>query len=361
MAGEDEKDKEKARAGAVGPRKLDRREVLKGLSTVPALGLFGYAWYQAAPVSAGERAVSAAPVAPADLQEINVALIGAGAQGQVLTDAMLRIPGLRFRAVCDVWTEYNQKRVVNRLKQVQARGQRLRGLPRDARQGEGDRRGHHRHSRLLARPAHGRLPQGRQARVLREGNVEHARGRAEHGGGRPRDRQASPDRAPAPLEPALHPLLREAPGRGEAARPDRDRQRAVEPRGGARSRRPRSLRDSGGAAEAVRLQGHAPVPQLALVQGPRRRADRRSRFAPDRHLHLVPRRQPLPRDGQRRSPLPRPEDARVVRHGHGRSTTTTRRRARRRRTTRRRRPMAARATTRPSWATRARCSSPSRK
>jgi len=24
----------------------------------------------------------------------------------VLTDAMLRIPGLRFRAVCDVWTEY---------------------------------------------------------------------------------------------------------------------------------------------------------------------------------------------------------------------------------------------------------------
>ena len=26
------------------PRKLDRRDVLKGLSTVPALGLFGYAW-----------------------------------------------------------------------------------------------------------------------------------------------------------------------------------------------------------------------------------------------------------------------------------------------------------------------------
>ena len=29
---------------------------------------------------------------------------------------MLRIPGLRFRAVCDIWTEYNQKRVVNSLK-----------------------------------------------------------------------------------------------------------------------------------------------------------------------------------------------------------------------------------------------------
>ena len=39
--------------------------------------------------------------------------------------------------------------------------------------------------------------------------------------------------------------------------------------------------------------------------------------------------QPLARDGQRRARLPRPEDARVVRHGDGRSTTTTRRTARR--------------------------------
>ena len=88
-----------------------------GLSTVPALGLFGYAWnkqrqYQ----QAKAEAAAAPPVAPADLQVINVALIGAGAQGQVLTEAMLRIPGLRFRAVCDIWTDYNQKRVVNTLK-----------------------------------------------------------------------------------------------------------------------------------------------------------------------------------------------------------------------------------------------------
>ena len=53
MAGEDEKDKEKAQAAAEGPAKLDRREVLMGLSTVPALGLFGYAWNAAAPVPAG--------------------------------------------------------------------------------------------------------------------------------------------------------------------------------------------------------------------------------------------------------------------------------------------------------------------
>jgi predicted dehydrogenase len=117
MAGEYEKGKDKVPATTEGPRKLDRREVLRGLSTVPALGVFGYAWskqreYQQARL----EAASAPPVAPADLQQVNVALIGAGAQGQVLTDAMLRIPGLRFRAVCDVWAEYNQKRVVNSLR-----------------------------------------------------------------------------------------------------------------------------------------------------------------------------------------------------------------------------------------------------
>jgi predicted dehydrogenase len=117
MAGEDEKDKGKTQAAARGPAKIDRRELLKGLSTVPALGLFGYAWNaQRQHQQARVEAAAAPPVAPADLQEINVALIGAGAQGQVLTEAMLRIPGLRFRAVCDIWTEYNQKRAVNTLK-----------------------------------------------------------------------------------------------------------------------------------------------------------------------------------------------------------------------------------------------------
>jgi predicted dehydrogenase len=117
MAGEDEKDKGKTPSGAKGPAKLDRRELLKGLSTVPALGLFGYAWNaQRKHQQARVEAAAAPPAAPADLQEINVALIGAGAQGQVLTEAMLRIPGLRFRAVCDIWTEYNQKRAVNTLR-----------------------------------------------------------------------------------------------------------------------------------------------------------------------------------------------------------------------------------------------------
>ena len=117
MAADDEQGNAKAPAAPSESKKLGRRDVLKGLSTVPALGLFGYAWkkqseYQQARI----EEVASATKAAADLQVINIALLGAGAQGQVLTDSMLRIPGLRFRAVCDIWTEYNQKRVVNSLK-----------------------------------------------------------------------------------------------------------------------------------------------------------------------------------------------------------------------------------------------------
>jgi predicted dehydrogenase len=48
--------------------------------------------------------------------DINVALLGVGEQGQVLMSACLRIPGVRFKAVCDIWTAYNQKRVSGILK-----------------------------------------------------------------------------------------------------------------------------------------------------------------------------------------------------------------------------------------------------
>ncbi len=117
MAGEDDKNKVIPPIAAGTPRKLDRRDVLKGLSTVPALGLFGYAWQQQRRYEqATVQAATATPAAAGDVEEINVALIGAGAQGQVLTDAMLRIPGLRFRAVCDIWTEYNLRRVINILR-----------------------------------------------------------------------------------------------------------------------------------------------------------------------------------------------------------------------------------------------------
>ena len=120
--------------------------------------------------------------APADLQEINIALLGAGAQGQVLTDAMLRIPGLRFRAVCDVWTEYNQKRVVNSLKRFKHE---VNGYEdyREMLDKEKEL-----DAVVIATPdfwhsqhAIDCLKAGKHV-LLREGDVEHARGRAQHGG-----------------------------------------------------------------------------------------------------------------------------------------------------------------------------------
>jgi predicted dehydrogenase len=48
--------------------------------------------------------------------QINVALLGAGAQGQVLSDACMKIKGLRFKAVCDIWADFNLKTVSRRLK-----------------------------------------------------------------------------------------------------------------------------------------------------------------------------------------------------------------------------------------------------
>ena len=48
--------------------------------------------------------------------DINVALLGSGAQGQVLSAACLKIPGVRFKAVCDIWTKYNLRRVSRTLK-----------------------------------------------------------------------------------------------------------------------------------------------------------------------------------------------------------------------------------------------------
>ena len=48
--------------------------------------------------------------------DINIALLGAGTQGQVLMHACLKIPGIRFKAACDIWTAYNQRRVSRILK-----------------------------------------------------------------------------------------------------------------------------------------------------------------------------------------------------------------------------------------------------
>ncbi len=47
--------------------------------------------------------------------DINIALVGAGEQGRTLMMACLKIPGIRFKAVCDIWP-HNMKYASNRLK-----------------------------------------------------------------------------------------------------------------------------------------------------------------------------------------------------------------------------------------------------
>ncbi|MFC1568700.1 Gfo/Idh/MocA family protein [bacterium] len=94
---------------------MDRRDFLQGLATVPVLGLFGAALTHE--MSIKKKASKQVKKAiPENLQELNIALLGAGAQGQVLMDAMLKIPGLKFKAVCDIWAKYNLKRASGILK-----------------------------------------------------------------------------------------------------------------------------------------------------------------------------------------------------------------------------------------------------
>ena len=51
----------------------------------------------------------------AKADDINIALFGCGEQGYVLMNACRNIPGVRFKAVCDIWTAYNQRRVTKLL------------------------------------------------------------------------------------------------------------------------------------------------------------------------------------------------------------------------------------------------------
>jgi predicted dehydrogenase len=81
---------------------IDRRTFL-GRSAVAGAGLVISGM---APARASVRKQS---------NDLNVALLGAGDQGQVLLDSCLKIPGVRFKAVCDIWTDFNQKRAVRLL------------------------------------------------------------------------------------------------------------------------------------------------------------------------------------------------------------------------------------------------------
>ncbi|MBW8041471.1 MAG: Gfo/Idh/MocA family oxidoreductase [Planctomycetes bacterium] len=84
-------------------KEIDRRSFLHSAAAAGA-GLV------LSPMVVGQAGGAAKP------DDINIALLGCGAQGQVLMNACRNIPGVRFKAVCDIWTAYNQRRVSRLLK-----------------------------------------------------------------------------------------------------------------------------------------------------------------------------------------------------------------------------------------------------
>jgi predicted dehydrogenase len=91
---------------------IDRRDLLHGMATVPVLGLFGYAVHKQLGYENALKAKAEGPAETEKLPELNIAQIGVGAQGQVLRDDLLKIPNIKIRAVCDIWTDYNLKQTV---------------------------------------------------------------------------------------------------------------------------------------------------------------------------------------------------------------------------------------------------------
>jgi len=83
-------------------KKIDRRSFLRSSAAAGA----GLAF---SPMVLGQAGGKKA-------DDINIGLLGCGAQGQVLMNACLKMPGIRFKAVCDIWTAWNQKRVSRILK-----------------------------------------------------------------------------------------------------------------------------------------------------------------------------------------------------------------------------------------------------
>jgi hypothetical protein len=91
---------------------INRRDFLQSTAAIGA-GLF------LAPNAFGQGAAAAAKK-----DVLNVGIIGAGAQGQVLMDAVLKLgknANVCFKSVCDIW-EYNGTRVSKILKAYKAYG-----------------------------------------------------------------------------------------------------------------------------------------------------------------------------------------------------------------------------------------------
>lgn len=92
-------------AGRISRRDFLMSSATAGLGVALAGKAFGQAAPQAAPATAAAGSADA----------LRVAVIGCGAQGRVLVEAMLRIPSVRIAAICDIWS-YSRQYTGNYLK-----------------------------------------------------------------------------------------------------------------------------------------------------------------------------------------------------------------------------------------------------
>ena len=98
--------------------KLNRRSFMHSTAAI-GTGLFLATGACSKNEPAAAKAASAAASAPTTTgEDVNVAILGAGTQGQVLMNAVMKLgkeSGIKFRAVCDIWEKQNLRRVSRTL------------------------------------------------------------------------------------------------------------------------------------------------------------------------------------------------------------------------------------------------------
>ncbi|MBO7535505.1 MAG: Gfo/Idh/MocA family oxidoreductase, partial [Victivallales bacterium] len=87
---------------------INRRDFLRGMGAAGA-GMMVFNQ------TSGLFAQNANPAATPANSNINVALIGSGTQGRILAECIRKIPGVNFKAICDIW-EYNRNYTAKRIK-----------------------------------------------------------------------------------------------------------------------------------------------------------------------------------------------------------------------------------------------------
>lgn len=98
-----------------GPRILSRRDFLMAAAAVAGSGIV---MAQGTTGTTQQNSTSTGPLIKTSTEKaerVNVAVIGCGAEGRVLIDSLIHIPGVNIIAICDIW-EYSQRYASRYLK-----------------------------------------------------------------------------------------------------------------------------------------------------------------------------------------------------------------------------------------------------